>query len=141
MRDRESPVRSAANLNGGSASTPAGGAASPCHRCFAACCRQNGHEFAARLQGDTEWRRFAAFAVDVPIRRDGRVVVERVLPYRDGKCQFLGPDDRCTIYEVRPLACRQFECATNFDAQGRPGEFLQRNPNVLTILQQESDRP
>lgn len=74
---------------------------SPCHDCYAACCRQNGHDFAALLQGE-EVRKFRPFATKVPIRANGHVVVETVLPYRDGRCVFLGDDDRCTIYEDRP---------------------------------------
>lgn len=113
---------------------------SPCDRCYAACCRQNGHEFAAVLQGDVERRRFAAYSVEATfVRADGSAHVQRVLPYVDGRCQFLGDDDRCTIYEDRPAACRQFECADHFhrDGAGRHGEFLIRNPRVLKLL--ESD--
>jgi hypothetical protein len=111
---------------------------SPCDRCYAACCRQNGHEFAAILQGDQERRRFAAFAIDVSIAGAGlSPCVERVLPYVDGKCQFLGADDRCTIFDDRPLACRQFECAPQLHQFGRErhGTFLVRNPRVLQLLQ------
>lgn len=112
---------------------------SPCHKCFAACCKQNGHEFAALLQGD-EVRRFAAFAQRVTIRQDDLLRVEHVLPYVSGKCQFLGDDDLCTIYEDRPAACRAFECAPHFhrDGLGRHGEFLVRNPRVLAILLDEA---
>jgi|GEM_PF-2370780 len=108
---------------------------SPCHRCYAACCRQNGHEFAALLSGD-ERRRFAAFSEAVTIRDNNALVVERVLPYIDGKCQFLGDDNRCTIYEDRPAACRAFECAPALDAHGagQHGIFLKRNPRVLTLF-------
>ncbi len=110
--------------------------ASPCHLCCAACCKQNGHEFAVLLSGD-EVRRFAPFSVDVPIRAGGRVVVERVLPYVDGRCQFLGPDDRCTIYEDRPAACRAFECVAHFnrDGVGRHGPFLVGNAPVREMLE------
>jgi Fe-S-cluster containining protein len=112
--------------------------ASPCDRCFAACCKQNGHEFAAILQGDDERRRFAAFSVDVTFARgDGSIAAERVLPYVGGRCQFLADGDRCTIYDDRPRACRQFECAPQFnrDGLGRHGKFLSRNPRVLRILE------
>ena len=108
---------------------------SPCGRCTAACCKQNGHDYAAILRGD-EVRRFAAFAVDVPIRDGGRVVIERVLPYVDGRCQFLGEDDRCTIYDDRPGACRAFQCIAHFNQSGvgEHGTFLQRNRAVLDML-------
>jgi Fe-S-cluster containining protein len=108
---------------------------SPCEQCTAACCKQNGHEFAALLRDD-EVRKFAAFAVDVPIRSGDRIVIERVLPYRDSRCQFLGQDDRCTIYDDRPMACRKFQCisAYNRDGVGRHGQFLELNPPVKELL-------
>jgi Fe-S-cluster containining protein len=111
--------------------------ASPCDQCVAACCKQNGHEFAAILDDD-ERGRFGPFAQSVSLRRsDCTLVSEFVLPYRDGRCQFLGDDDRCTIYDDRPRACRAFECAPKFNARGvhRHDAFLQRNPRVLQLLQ------
>ena len=109
---------------------------SPCHLCIAACCKQNGHAYAALLRGD-EVRRFAPFAMDVPIQSERGVIFERVLPYRDGRCQFLGNDDRCTIYDDRPVSCRIFQCAGQFNRDGIDGhgEFLRRNPRVLTLLE------
>ena len=109
---------------------------SPCERCVAACCRQNGHEFAVLLQGDSERRRFAAFSMDAAVQSGDRVIVERVLPYVNGRCRFLGADDLCTIYEDRPLSCRQFECTLSYNSGGvgRHGRFLQLNPHVLTLL-------
>jgi len=110
---------------------------SPCDLCTAACCKQNGHAYAARLEGD-EIRKFAAFAIDVPITRDDddRLTYERVLPYVAGRCRFLGDDDRCTIYDDRPRACRRFQCVNQYNADGvgRHGVFLQRNPRVREIL-------
>ena len=109
---------------------------SPCDLCTAACCRQNGHEYAALLQGE-EVRRFAPFSADARIDAGGgRVVVEKVLPYVNGRCQFLGAGDRCTIYEDRPAACRAFQCVAHFnrDGIGAHGEFLRRNPPVLNLL-------
>src|SRR5436305_11755218 len=112
--------------------------ASPCDRCRANCCKQNGHEYAVLLEAD-EWRKFAPFAQDVPIDRGGgAVVVERVLPYRDGRCGFLGPDDRCTIYDDRPRNCRRFECVKFFRSErGRShGLFLRRNLSALRAIEQ-----
>jgi Fe-S-cluster containining protein len=109
---------------------------SPCHLCHAACCKQKGHEYAVLLRGD-EVRRFAAFAVQVPVEAEGTRVVEWVLPYRAGRCQFLDGGDRCLIYEDRPGACREFQCSGAFNAQGvgRHGRFLDLNPEVARILE------
>jgi Fe-S-cluster containining protein len=111
---------------------------SPCHRCVAACCTQNGHEYAVLLEGD-ERRKFAPFAVEARVDKATHVGVERVLPYRDGRCVFLGDDDRCLIYDDRPLNCRRFQCVGAFNrggaALGGHGPFLERNPAVLALLQ------
>ena len=113
---------------------------SPCHLCTANCCKQNGHDFAVLLEGEPERRRFAPFAVDVTVRRaNGATSFERVLPYRDGRCPFLGKDDLCTIYEDRPTNCRRFQCVSGYHLSGgdlsHHSEFLQRNPDVLARLE------
>jgi Fe-S-cluster containining protein len=112
---------------------------SPCDQCTAACCKQNGHAYAVLLEGEQEWRRFAAFAIDVPVEQGGFVSTERVLPYRRGRCTFLGDDDRCTIYEDRPLNCRRFHCISGYRHPGASGSghslFLNRNPAVLAMLE------
>lgn len=109
---------------------------SPCERCAAHCCKQRGHDFAAIL-AEPEWRRFAAFSVEITVHGQNGPVRERVLPYVNGRCQFLGMDDRCTIYEDRPRACRVFQCVHEFNARGigDHGEFLVRNPEVLGLLE------
>lgn len=111
--------------------------ASPCGRCTSACCRQNGHDYAALLQGD-ELRRFAPYAVDARIEAGGRIVIEKVLPYVEGRCVFLGDAGDCLVYEDRPAACRAFECVRHFnrDGIGAHDAFLRRNPRVLAMLEQ-----
>jgi len=41
-----------------------------------------------------------------------------VLRHARGHCRFLGSDDRCTIYEARPLGCRIFPFDPDFNRQG-----------------------
>ena len=106
---------------------------SPCHVCTAACCKQNGHTYAVLLEPD-EHRKFAPFSVDAPIQNGSLRAIERVLPYRDGRCMFLGGDDLCTIYEDRPQSCRNFECIKGYKPQRGHSAFLLRNPAVLAIL-------
>ena len=110
---------------------------SPCHACAALCCKQNGHAFAVLLDGDDERRRFAAFSADVPIGGDAAPVVERVIPYVNGRCRFLGEDDRCTIYDDRPRNCRRFECVKYFASEPdrTHGVFLRRNPVALRAIE------
>jgi Fe-S-cluster containining protein len=77
-----------------------------CTRC-ANCCKT-----ASPGLGDAEVDRIAAW-LDRP--REA-VIADFLEPYpADGRfrmrtipCPFLGPDDRCTIYEVRPDACRNY---------------------------------
>jgi Fe-S-cluster containining protein len=109
---------------------------SPCHACTALCCKQNGHAFAVLLVGDHERRRFAAFSHDVLIEAHAAPVVERVIPYVDGRCRFLGDDDRCTIYNDRPQNCRRFECVRFYRSEPdrSHGRFLRRNPVALRAI-------
>lgn len=110
--------------------------ASPCGECTANCCKQNGYEFAVLLR-DGELRRFSAYGTWVTFDRDGARRREFVLPYVGGRCQFLGADDRCMIYDDRPMSCRGFECAAAFNARGvgQHGRFLQLNPDILARLE------
>ena len=65
-----------------------------------------------------------------------RLTFERVLPYVDGRCQFLGDDDRCTIYDDRPANCRRFECAPGYHhAGGNIGSMYTINfyPNFAPV--------
>ena len=90
------------------------------------------------LLEESEHRRFRPFAVDVAIDH-GRRVVEKVLPYANGRCQFLGDDDRCLIYDDRPMNCRRFQCVDFFHHRGsnvrEHGRFLQLNEDVLALLE------
>ncbi|MFT3788987.1 MAG: YkgJ family cysteine cluster protein [Tepidisphaeraceae bacterium] len=111
--------------------------ASPCERCTAQCCKQTVSEFAVLLQTAEERRRFAAWAMVLPVRDPaGTIRHEHVMPYRDGRCPFLGDDDRCTIYDDRPSACRAFECVRSFNqlGVGRHGYFVANNERMRTLL-------
>ena len=113
---------------------------SPCDECRGAnCCRQNGHEFAVLLE-PAELARFGPYAVSVNIEQDGRWFTEKALPYVNGRCQFLGPDNRCLIYNDRPMNCRRFQCVSHFHNGGRTigehGPFLVLNPDVTQRLEQ-----
>jgi Fe-S-cluster containining protein len=109
----------------------------PCERCRANCCKQNGHEYAVLLEGQ-ERRRFAAFSEEVVVRGEGGARVEQVLPYVEGRCQFLGADERCRIYEDRPVNCRRFDCLPGYHHRGGDvtshGMFLVRNGDVRKML-------
>lgn len=106
---------------------------SPCARCDAACCKQSAWPFAVLLQGDSEERRFGPWSTSVMLTdADERTKPVRVIGYRDGRCPFLGPDDRCTIYDDRPLSCRQFECTRRF---GTDETFFAANPRVRALLE------
>ena len=113
---------------------------SPCGECPGAnCCQQNGHEFAVLLE-EHEYARFKPFAQDISIQHHHSRVLEKVLPYRDGRCQFLGSDNRCLIYDDRPVNCRRFQCVDHFHnrgtTRGEHGRFLQLNPDILRKLEQ-----
>lgn len=105
---------------------------SPCDRCDAACCKQSAWAYAVLLQSDRERRRFAPWSTTTLLNdADGSTRTVQVIAYRDGRCPFLGADDRCTIYDDRPLSCRQFECTRRF---GVDTTFFDANPRVTRLL-------
>ena len=106
---------------------------SPCERCDAACCKQSAWPFAVLLQGEDECRRFRAWSTFTPLAEaDGSVRTAQVIGYQYGRCPFLGDDDRCGIYDDRPLSCRQFECTKRF---GNDATFFAANPRVRALLE------
>lgn len=105
---------------------------SPCDRCDAACCKQGAWPYAVLLQSEEERRRFGPWSESVLLNdHDGRRTAF-VIAYRDGRCPFLGADDRCTIYDTRPTSCRQFECTRRF---GVDATFFNANPGVRQMLE------
>jgi Fe-S-cluster containining protein len=54
-----------------------------------------------------------AFAL---LRQGKRVMV---LKHRAGRCVFLGSDDRCSVYDARPLGCRIFPFDPTFTKSGK----------------------
>lgn len=68
--------------------------------CGARCC--HGHAFLT--QRDERRLRAAGHSDFAVAAGDARVLDTD----EDGRCLFLGPDDRCTVYEDRPLDCRLF---------------------------------
>ncbi|MDB5328214.1 MAG: YkgJ family cysteine cluster protein [Phycisphaerales bacterium] len=105
---------------------------SPCEQCNAACCKQSAWPYAVLLQDEDERRRFRPWSTTTLLAdADGETKSVQVIGYREGRCPFLGEDDRCTVYEDRPLSCRQFECTRRF---GQDETFFDRNPAVRTLL-------
>lgn len=61
---------------------------------------------------------------------------EWCLPYKDGKCVYLGEDDRCTIYESRPERCREFNCVNGYKCKGEHHSFfLEDHPEVVNLIE------
>lgn len=61
-----------------------------------------------------------------------------VLPYVDGKCPYLGDDDRCTIYAQRPVGWQEFNCRAAYFSQQNGTQhawFLLDNPHVIELIE------
>jgi len=104
----------------------------PCQGCTGACCKQQGPEYNYSVMltpEDGDKFDDVAWWYDHP---DGFYV--RGLPYEDGKCVYLGDDNRCTIYEERPQICRRFNCLVGYRPEGL-SEFLKRNSPVVTLIE------
>ena len=98
----------------------------PCEQCQAYCCKQRGHDFAVLLE-ESEVERFDLACL---VKDQGWC-----LPYVDGKCAYLGDDDRCTIYESRPKRCREFNCINGYKCKGEYHSFfLEDHPEVVSLI-------
>jgi hypothetical protein len=87
------------------AQTGAGDATVPCDGCTA-CCRSSFFVHIGPDETETLRRIPSALLVRAPGLPDGY----RVLGYDErGHCPML-VDDRCSIYEHRPVTCRKFDC-------------------------------
>ena len=65
-----------------------------------------------------------ADAIDMDDEPEARVLLSEgvrvmVLRQKRGACQFLGSDDRCAVYEHRPIGCRVFPFDPTFGASGK----------------------
>ena len=88
--------------------------------CSTECCRFG-------LTGREPWLTRAEFDVFTAfVKAQGRRM-PTVPAAADGRCAFLGDDDRCRIYAARPLGCRTFFCANAKHPDGRSG----RLPNSM----------
>lgn len=108
----------------------------PCEHCSAYCCKQRGHDFAVLLE-EHEVERFdqACLVRDV-VPNLGITDSEWCLPYKDGKCVYLGDDDKCTIYESRPERCREFNCVNGYKCKGEyHSYFLEDHPEVVKLIE------
>lgn len=117
----------------------------PCDHCQAYCCKQS--------QPDIN---YPAYAVDI-MPEEEHLFPEAIktvcslsgssksLPYIDGKCIHLGPDDRCSIYDRRPQLCRAFNCLAAYKAKGDGkggmihAHFLEDNDALVSLI--ETHRP
>ena len=78
----------------------------PCGVCNA-CCRSGFFVHVGPDERRTRERIPKALRFPAPGKPEGWIVI----PHDDrGRCAMLGDDDRCTIYDDRPLTCRHFDC-------------------------------
>lgn len=104
----------------------------PCDQCRAACCTRPGHAALVYLHED-EIGQFPE-AIHVPSRHEPE---KMMLPVNaQGRCIFLGDDNRCRIYERRPRACREFNCLYSYRlGKNRHGFFLEDHPDVVQLIE------
>ena len=84
-----------------------------CLKCPSLCCRMAGYVRVSRA----DIRRLAKFWADRDAGSRSATIVERtrkgekrIKTGKQGSCQFLGEDRRCTVYEGRPHDCRGYVC-------------------------------
>lgn len=124
----------------------------PCAACTGACCRNSEyghHKFAVILDSEEEddYEHVWLDEDGVSAKDGSEGPLFPVIPYKDGRCIYLGDDNRCTIYERRPALCREFTCLSGYRRHGDKGHgfFLEDHPEVvelieLTLRKQETQR-
>lgn len=111
----------------------------PCDGCTGVCCKSPVHKFAVILQPE-EQDNYEHVWLDEDgnsIKAGGTAPFNPVIPYKDGKCIYLGSDNRCTIYERRPTLCREFSCLSGYRKHGDKGHgfFLEDHPEVVELIE------
>jgi hypothetical protein len=113
--------------------------------CSTECCRFH-------VTGREPWLTRAEFDVVVAaVRAQGRRLpdVDDDDDDGDGRCAFLGDDDRCRIYAARPLGCRTFFCDNARHPDGRTGKLSTSTnqalrgfaPQLAALTPAEESRP
>ena len=84
--------------------------------------------------GREPWLTAAEFdVVTAAVKAQGRRLPS-VPASDDGRCAFLGDDDRCRIYAARPLGCRTFFCDAAKHPDGRTGKLPSSTNKQLRAL-------
>lgn len=108
----------------------------PCEACGGTCCRKtvDHHTFAVLLGSDESYPDMVKVKGIIDPDK-----IEHVLPYEDGACVYF-KDNRCSIYETRPQACREFNCWDGYKSRdGQHSYFLQDHPKVAELLESLSN--
>lgn len=99
----------------------------PCELCTALCCKCRGRAYVVELKPEEVDRFPEAVFTDNTW----------VIPLVDGKCVFLGTNDRCTIYERRPFLCVEYNCLNGYKSKenGSHSFFLDDHPELVDIIE------
>lgn len=87
----------------------------PCNGC-AACCHLG---VAIQTTKGENPRHFASELVPIDMTNQMGAHVWTLKRKPDGSCIYLQPDNKCGIYERRPLICREFDCRIQYLTQSR----------------------
>lgn len=100
----------------------------PCARCTGVCCTtQAGWRFVTLTKREQKLPLFQGqLAVHPPTGLKGFWFLQ------SGRCPYLGPQGRCSIYQNRPFNCRNFDCR-----KPGVGRFLELNPLVKSLILSE----
>jgi len=101
----------------------------PCDACTAICCKFRGYDYSVILEPEEA----DAFPEAVRSLAENAMVI----PSREGKCIFLDPNDKCSIYERRPIRCQQFNCTVGYRCKpdGRHSFLLEDYPKLVELIE------
>ncbi len=98
----------------------------PCEQCTAACCKQTTQPAAVMLE---------EYEIDYEsiLVNDCLMGIVRAIPYVNNKCFYL-TDNKCSIYDRRPVRCREFNCVLGYN-KNRFSFFLEDHPDVVRLIE------
>lgn len=69
------------------------------------------------------------------LKKQNRITDFKALSWKDKACSFLGDDGNCTVYEFRPIVCRNHNSideVSKCDKRIDPNSFVQEGRNIQT---------
>ncbi|MCT4593751.1 MAG: YkgJ family cysteine cluster protein [Anaeromicrobium sp.] len=101
------------------------------------CCAESVHTYYVEFLNIYDYLMKDKDLYNILIPRIKKYYLEEL--YKNNKCPFLNENNKCYIYEVRPLVCRLFGHYTEDEHEKNYLKVLETNRNIKNYLKEEYD--